>query len=81
VPGCLLAILAQGSQLQPRYSTERSTLQYVAVKRVRAAVSRLPLPGLRDPPRKSLSLSVGLLFARSAATDSATAEMSIPIIS
>jgi hypothetical protein len=85
VPGCLLAILAQGSQLQPRYSTERSTLQSVAVKRVRAAVSRLPFLGLqRDPPRKSLSLSAGLLFARSArlpATDSATAEMSIPIIS
>jgi len=83
VPGCLLAILAQGFQL--RYSTERSILQSVAVKRVRAAGSRLLFPGLqRDPPRKSLSLSAGHLFARSArlpATDSATAEMSIPSIS
>ena len=63
---------------------ERSTLQSVAVKRVRASVSRLPFPeSQRDPPRKSLSLTAWLLLARSArlpATDSATAEMSIPTI-
>lgn len=40
---------------------ERSTLQSVAVKRVRASVSRLPFPGLqRDPPRRSLSFFLSL---------------------
>lgn len=67
VPGCLAGVRWRKA-LSYSHGTpqaERSTLQSVAVKRVRASVSRLPFHGLQhDPPRNSLSLS-HLAFASS----------------